>query len=215
MANATLSVERREATGRRACERLRATGKLPAVLYGRNQEVVHLSVLRDDIRNLLKSHNQIIDLAVDGASETAVVKELQYDFLGDTLLHVDFGRISMDEKIEISVPVTLKGDSPGVELGGVLQQPRTEILVSCLPGSTPSEFILDISGLEVGDSLLVRDVKLPEGIEAIDDADFVVVNVVASRGMTGEDEEDEASALDISSIEPEIIARGKVEKEED
>jgi large subunit ribosomal protein L25 len=215
MANATLSAEKREGTGRRACNQLRAAGKIPAVLYGRKQEVIHLSVQGDDIHTLLKGDNQIIDMAIEGATEAVVMKELQYDFLGDDLLHVDFGRISMDEKIEISVPVALKGDAVGVVEGGVLQQPRYEVLVSCLPGNTPSGFILDISALNVGDGLLVRDIELPEGIEAVDDGDLLVVNVVASRGMKGEDEEDEEGALDTGPIEPEVIARGKVEDEEE
>ncbi|MDP6118906.1 MAG: 50S ribosomal protein L25 [Planctomycetota bacterium] len=215
MANATLSAETREGTGRRACNRLREEGRIPGVLYGRQQDVVHLSVLGDEFTDLLKGDNQIIDIAIDGATETVVVKELQFDFLGDDVLHVDFGRISMDEKIEIAVPVALKGEAIGVVEGGVLQQPRYEILVSCLPRETPSGFLLDISALNVGDGLLVRDVEVPEGIEVVDDADLLVVNVVASRGMKGEDEEDEEGTLDTGPLEPEVIGRGKTDEEEE
>ncbi|MFW5686881.1 MAG: 50S ribosomal protein L25, partial [Halanaerobium sp.] len=136
------------------------------------------------------------------------IKDYQKDVIKQNLLHVDFQFISMDEKITVSVPMHLEGEAAGVRDGGVLQQLLREIEIDALPAEIPEEITIDISELEVGESLSVADLELPEGIDLVTDSDEVIVTVVTPTELIEEEVEEEEEEF----LEPEVI--GEEEEEE-
>lgn len=211
MSTETLVVEKREATGRQVSNRLRREGRIPAVLYGRKQEVLHLTVSGEDLLKILRQDTQIVELQVGEGKEAAQIKEVQYDAMGDSLLHVDFARISLTEEVEVNVSITHRGTAPGVVAGGTLDQALRELPVKCLPGNVPTVIVVDISGLQLEDSLRIADLVLPEGVRADEDPELVVFHVATPR----EEEEEEAAevAAEGAPAEPEVIGRTREPEE--
>jgi large subunit ribosomal protein L25 len=122
--------------------------------------------------------NTLIELSVDGATRTVLVKELQRDPVRGRPLHTDFYLVELDQTVEVSVPLHLVGKAPGVELGGILDHPLREIELECLPRAIPESVDVDVSALEVGDSIHVRDLELPEGVSVQTDANLAVASVI-------------------------------------
>jgi len=206
----SIEVELRTETGKGVARKIRRNGKIPGVVYGRGNEPKSIKLDPLDIEKLLYS-NAIIDLSFageDGEESTVIIKDFQRDVIKKDLLHVDFQFISMDEKITVSVPLSLEGTAAGVHEGGVLQQLLRNIEIDALPAEIPSEITLDISELEVGSSLSVADLELPEGIDLVTDSDEVIVTVVTPTELVEEEEEEEEEEF----LEPEVI--GEEEEEE-
>jgi large subunit ribosomal protein L25 len=211
----SIEAELRTETGKGAARRIRRSGLIPGVVYGRGNEPRSIKVDPLDIEKLLQS-NAIFDLTFvgeDGKEDEAVViiKDYQKDIIKRNLLHVDFQFISMDEKITVSVPMHLEGEAAGVRDGGVLQQLLREIEIDALPAEIPEEITIDISELEVGESLSVADLELPEGIDLITGSDEVIVTVVTPTELIEEDEEEEEEEF----LEPEVIGEEDEEGEEE
>src|SRR5690242_19757222 len=135
----TVSAQARTALGSRANKRLRDSGLLPGVIYGHKEAVVPVTLPKKEVVNHLVRGAHLFDLALDGKSEKVLVKEVQYDHLGMEVLHVDFARVSLDEKVEVTVPVELKGEPRGAEEGGVLQQIISALEVECLVTDIPEK----------------------------------------------------------------------------
>ncbi|MFW5718619.1 MAG: 50S ribosomal protein L25/general stress protein Ctc [Halanaerobium sp.] len=208
----SIEAELRTETGKGAARKIRRNGLIPGVVYGRGNEPRSIKVDPLDIEKLLQS-NAIFDLTFvgeDGEGDEAVViiKDYQKDVIKQNLLHVDFQFISMDEKITVSVPMHLEGEAAGVRDGGVLQQLLREIEIDALPAEIPEEITIDISELEVGESLSVADLELPEGIDLVTDSDEVIVTVVTPTELIEEEVEEEEEEF----LEPEVI--GEEEEEE-
>ena len=203
-----LSVEPRAEVGSRASSRLRASGRLPANIYGHKEPNVHFSLDARQFTKFLSEGHRILEFRVGGREEHAVVKEVQYDSLGSEIIHVDFVRISRDEKIEVEVPVELIGTPKGVKSGGVLNFERKEILVSGFPQDMPESLPLDVQELEMGEAIRIRDLPAVESCEFVEDPGLVVVMVAVPRG-TEESEEVEAPG----PTEPEVIKQKKPEEE--
>jgi large subunit ribosomal protein L25 len=199
----SIEVETRTETGKGAARKIRRNGQIPGVVYGRGNEPKSIKVNPQDIEKILFS-NAIIDLSFaeeDSGETTVIIKDFQRDVIKRNLLHVDFQFISMDEKITVSVPLNLEGTAAGVHEGGVLQQLIRNIEIDALPAEIPSEITLDISELEMGDSLAVSDLELPEGIDLVTDIDEVIVTVVTPTELIEEEEEEEEEEF----LEPEVI----------
>jgi large subunit ribosomal protein L25 len=177
-----LVAEVREATGKGVARRLRAAGRIPAVVYGRGVESEAISVDPSALQRLLQGSgagmNTLIELSVDGKTRTVLVKELQRDPVRGRPLHSDFYLVELDKKVEVSVPIHLLGRPPGVELGGILDHPLREIELECLPRAIPESVDLDVSGLEIGQSIHVRDLELPEGVSVRTDGNLAVASVI-------------------------------------
>jgi large subunit ribosomal protein L25 len=206
----SIEAELRTETGKGAARRIRRSGLIPGVVYGRGNEPRSIKVDPLDIEKLLQS-NAIFDLTFvgeDGEESTVIIKDYQKDVIKQNLLHVDFQFISMDEKITVSVPMRLEGEAVGVHDGGVLQQLLREIDIDVLPSEIPEEITIDISELEVGESLSVADLELPEAIDLVTDSDEVIVTVVTPTELVEEDEEEEEEEF----LEPEVI--GEEDEEE-
>ena len=183
MAVNALVADQRDATGKGAARKLRAVGRIPAVLYGRGVESKAISVDPNALQRLLQSGgagmNTLIELSLDGTARTVLVKEFQRDPVRGYPLHTDFYLVELDKKVEVSVPIHLTGRPQGVELGGILDHPLREIELECLPRAIPESIDVDVSALDVGDSIHVRALELPEGVSVHTDVNLAVASVVA------------------------------------
>lgn len=190
----------RPTIGKGAARSLRRAGSVPAVVYGPGIQPILLSVGQRDLENALKNRKRslvVLDLMIQNGEtshRSAMIKELQTHPVTGAFLHADFYEISMERKIRVRIPVVTTGKSKGVEKGGLLQIVRHEIEILCLPGRIPEKITLDISGLDIGDSIHVREIPIPEDIEIPADVDFTVLTVVGQKVEKPAGEEEEAGA---------------------
>lgn len=202
MERVKLKAEQRRETGKGVARKLRREGYIPAVIYGRNRESLPLKVEEVALKNKIGG-NAIFDLTIDGDegtfTETTMVKDVQRDVIKGDILHVDFQQISLDEKITISVPLSLEGVPAGVREGGVLQQLLREVEVECLPTNIPDYLEVDISELGVGDSLAVGQIVAPEGVEIVTPAEEIIASIVVPSEVVEEEVEEPVAE------EPEVI----------
>jgi large subunit ribosomal protein L25 len=202
-----IAAEPRSALGSRANKRLRDTGKVPGVVYGHKEAVVPVSLPKKELVNHLNHGTHVFDLSLDGKAEKVLVKEVQYDHLGIEVLHVDFARVSADERVEVTVPLELKGEPAGESEGGVLQQIVAELEIECLVTDIPSVIVHNVSEMKLDDVLHIKELKLPPGVKALQDEDLVVAQVKTI-------EEEVAAPTEEGAAEPEIIGRKPEEGEE-
>jgi large subunit ribosomal protein L25 len=182
VAENVLSAEARSATGKGVNRKLRVGGRIPAVVYGKGREAQSVSLDPKALETLLHKSgaglNTLIDLSVAGRTDTVLVKELQRHPVHGKFLHVDFFKVDLTQKITVSVPIHFVGKAKGVEFGGILDHPLRELEVECLPRAIPEFVEVDVSALEVGDSIHVSDLRLPEGVEVKTDPTLPVASVV-------------------------------------
>lgn len=217
MKQVTLEVKTREGIGKEHCKKLRKAALIPAVLYGKDTSPLTLTVPEREMRKILASgSNVLIDLKVDpagGASHLAMVTEVQKDPLGKIIHHIDFHKVSLDTKVTATVPIHITGEPKGIKTGGVLEHMLWEIEIETLPLSIPNNINVNVAHLDIEDSFTVKDLNLPEIITVLNDPDEVIAIVHAPRtSETGEGEEG-AAAPAASGSQPEIIKKGKEEKE--
>jgi len=190
----------RQATGNGPARSLRRQGKLPAVLYGPGREPVLLSIQTHELEQVAgkgQVGQQLLNLTLDDREKhPAMIKELQRHPVTGTPLHVDFYEIAMDRKISVKVPVVTTGKCRGVEMGGMLQIIRRELEVACFPGQIPEVIEVDISELDIGDSVHVQEIPLESGVEIASETNFTVMTVLSPKMEAEEEtEEEEAEAL--------------------
>jgi len=212
MERATLQATKREETGSRAAQRLRRDGLVPAILYGHKRETVCLTLPLRDFEHLCHAGARLLDLEIGGIVEPAIIKEIQYDSMGDHILHADFARVAMDEKITVSVPVELHGLAKGVTHGGILDHILVDIEVSCLPHDIPGSIRIEVAELDVAESVHIRDIERPPGVEFVQDPDAPIVTVHPPVHAEEEEAEVEAEVEAEAEAEPEVIG-GRREKE--
>jgi len=201
-----ISVENRDLTGTRNNRRLRRSGFVPAVLYGHGLENLSLKVRECDLAAAIRHGSRVVDLT-GAASESALIRAVAWDTFGLEILHVDFARVSADERIEVKVPIELKGQSPGVKEGGVIELLIHEVEIECPALKIPDKLVLGISDLKIDDSLTTSDLVLPEGVQLRSHVGEVVVHCVMPK-----EQEEEAPEV-AAPGEPEIIGR-KPDQEE-
>ena len=184
MADNTFAVELREATGKGVARKIRAAGRVPAVVYGHGKASVSLTLdpvaLEDMLRRSHAGMNTLIELTGDAAisGRTVLVKELQREPVRGGVVHADLFEIDTTERISVSVPVHLTGIAEGVTMGGLIDHVLREIDLDCLPNAIPDSFEVDVTHLQVGDAIHVSDLTVPEGIHIQTNADLAVVSVV-------------------------------------
>lgn len=201
-----LAAAKREGSGTQAARRLRRTGQVPGVVYGHKEATVQITLSRDDFEKALRHGARLVDLKVDGQTEWALVQDVQWDHLGKEVLHVDFRRVSRDERVTVSVPIHLRGIAPGVAGGGQLDQPLHTVDIECLVTAVPDHIRVNIGELQIGGVIHVRDLVLPPDTKAIADPDAIVVQVQAPRAEAA------TPAAAAESAEPEVIGRKKEEE---
>ncbi|QNN24548.1 50S ribosomal protein L25 [Planctomycetales bacterium ZRK34] len=207
-----LKTAARERTGSKYAKRLRAAGQLPAVVYGHGQDPAHITLEAEQFVDCLHDGAHLVEL--EGKGETCLIKDVQYDYLGTSIIHVDLTRVDLSEEVEVSVPIVLKGEDrcPGAKAAGaILEQPIVDLEVICRADAIPDEIVLDVSELEVEQSITIADLKLPAGVRTERNAEDSVVSiyVAAEEPEEGEGEEEADSA------EPEVISERKTEEESD
>jgi large subunit ribosomal protein L25 len=214
----TLEGKIREERGKNAARRTRATGMVPAVLYGGRKDSISLSVNAKQVAKILRSetgHNTIFTVRVaEGAEEKAMMKDWQVDPLTNKLLHVDLFRIAMDVRMRVRVPVRTFGEPQGVKLqGGIFEMVTREVELECLPGDIPEEFKVDVSPLMIGMQLRASDVPLDtQKMKLITDPLRVIAHVVTLK-KEEEPTAEAAVAAETAAAEPEVIKKGKKEEE--
>jgi large subunit ribosomal protein L25 len=172
-----LAVQVRDGAGTQAAKRLRKQGLLPAVVYGHKEATVSVALSHDEFVKALRHGARLVELKTDGSAEAAIIQDIQWDHLGKDVLHVDFRRVSKDERVVVSVPLHLRGIAPGVSGGGLLDQPLHVIDVECLVTAVPAEIRVPIGELQLDQSIYVKDLKLPEGVKAMADPEAIVVHI--------------------------------------
>src|SRR5881392_1191731 len=165
--SAQVNAQLRNQLGSRANKRLRNSGQLPGVIYGHKEAVVPVTMPKKEVVNHLEHGTHLFDLALDGKSEKVLVKEVQYDHLGLEVIHVDFARVSLDERVEVTVPLELKGEPKGEEEGGVLQQIVAELEIECLVTEIPDAIRHKVSEMALNDVLHIKDLKFPTGVRPL------------------------------------------------
>jgi large subunit ribosomal protein L25 len=181
-----LNVQLRDLTGTTASIRLRASGMIPAVLYGHGEANRHLAIPKTEVKSLLRHHSKTVTL--QGAiSDTALVSDVQFDHLGIEVLHLDLVRVNLLEKVEVEVSISLHGDSIGARSGGVLLENMHSVMVRCPAGSIPDSLLLDVSDLDIGGHKTAGNLVLPEGVELVTAAEAVVAHIEKLRGAAGDE----------------------------
>ena len=188
MGEFALGVELRESQGKGVARKLRAVGRIPGICYRRNAESISISLDPKELDRLLRKAssgiNTLIDLQVAGGGDfdgrQVLVKEIQRHPISGVYLHADLYAVDLKQTIHVSIPVHFTGSAIGVTLGGgILDHATRELDVECLPNAIPEEFAVDVSALEIGDSIHVRDLVVPAGVEILNDPDVSIVSVVA------------------------------------
>jgi len=205
-----LEVEKREKLGSRYCRRLRAEGKLPAVVYGHKQEPLAIALDAKDAVTHIAKGEKLFTLDLDGKSEHVLLKDLGYDHLGTNIIHADLARVSLDERVNTRASLRLVGDAIGLKsAGSILVTPLHELELNCLVTNLPDEIELDISAMDTGDSLHASDVKLPlDTMILVTDPEAIVAQIVTAKA----EEVDEAAEVSDTG-EPELVDEKKPEAE--
>jgi large subunit ribosomal protein L25 len=210
-----LKAERRTALGRSAARKLKARGIIPAIIYGGRNKPQPLQVSAREI-NAMLSHasgeNILVELEIEGeeSNRSALVQEIQHSPVGGDILHIDFHAVSMDEKIHAEVPLETIGVANGVKnFGGLLEQSLRALAVECLPRDLPDRITVDVSNLNIGDSIHVRDIQMPSGVTPKAQLDLTAFSVVAPAV----EEEPVPVAAEGAPAGPEVITEKKPEGE--
>jgi len=208
MEQVLIKADKRNSKGKGVVRKLRAAGRIPGVLYGTHVEPVSITVSARDWENITRhmKRNVIFDMEIsDGAAidkRPVMVKEVQRDGLGVNVLHIDFFQVSMEETVEVEVPIHLKGKAKGEVLGGIIDVHLRSIRVECLPSQIPEELTLDITELDIGGSIHVSDLSLP-GVKLVEHGDIAILSIIpptvekargaaeASEGAAEEKEKEE------------------------
>ena len=212
---AKLTAQKRTLTGRNAIKKIKTNGMVPGVIYGSNQEPVNLQINGRELLNLLSrasGENILVELEIQDGSEKqnalAMIQEVQHHPLQREILHVDFHAVSAHETISAEVPIETVGEAVGAKMhGGLLEHILRYLEVECLPADLPQVIRVDVTNLDIGQSIHVRELNLPSGVEAITDAEQTVVAVVESRV-----EEEEVVEPLVTPAAPEVITAKKPEE---
>ena len=215
----TLTVQVRDDKGKQAAKRLRSNGRVPCVVYGNAETPLKLSGDRREVTAIV-SAPAIVTLELDnGDKKNAVVREIQRDYLSDTVVHVDFLEVDMDTKITATINIEHTGTAIGLVHDANLEQPLHSIVISCLPADLPERIVADVTPLDLNDTITVGDLPLPDGVEAVSPDDHTIVLHVAMQRKEEETVEGEGEGVTAESgeegSEPQVITKGKKEEEEE
>lgn len=206
---ATIQGETRKPEGRHANDRLRRSGMVPAIVYGHGQPPAMVALSRHDTTSALQHQNRVIKLRINGQEQQYLIKDVQYDHLQKEPLHVDLMRVDVTERVQVKVPIELRGTPPGVAKGGTLVHVLTGLEIECLLLRIPEAVRTRIDHLHLNDAVYVKDIELPPDVKVLHGLEDIVAVVHPPRGKVDEDEEAEAPTE--AGAEPEIIGKGPKE----
>jgi large subunit ribosomal protein L25 len=218
MSEQELKATTRVETGKANARRLRKTGFVPCTIYGVEENSTSLTINRKELEKLLSEAHSIIKVMVDDHDQRCVVKEIQYHPVKGDIIHLDLQRIKAGQEIQLSVPIKFIGEAPGVKMGGVFQTIRSELDVSTLPKYLPNEIEIDISALELGNTIHINDLQL-ENITINHDPESSICSIVLPKVVeepVAEEEEEEGELLEEEeAAEPEVISSKPKDEEEE
>ena len=203
-----LVAQRRTKLGTSANRRLRASGQVPGNVYGHKQDPISVSFSTKEAAALVRSTHRVVDLELDGKSETAILRETQWDAYHKELWHVDFMRVDANERVKVDVDVVLRGTAAGALAGGVLEHSLHMLHVDCLAINIPEAISVKIQGLQIGQAIHVKELDIPEGVTVLNNPDAIVVRVVQPIVV-------EVALSEAAVAEPEVIKKEKKAAEED
>jgi large subunit ribosomal protein L25 len=206
-----LAVAKRSVMGSTACRRLRRSGKVPGVVYGHHVDPLAIEITWDSLAPVLKAGTRVVDLEVEGNVEKAMFRDIQWDTFGVEVNHVDFLRIDPNDRVEVEVPIVLKGTAPGVLGGGVLDFHLHSVTIECLAIAIPDNIPVKIGELQMEQAIHVRELELPANAVVKNDPETVVVQV---KHIIEVAEPTAEGAAEPGATEPEIIGRKVKEAEE-
>lgn len=207
----SIRVQNRDPHGSRSARRLREKGLVPGIVYGHGQSPQAISVDTKTLERLVHDGVHVVNVQVDQKSESCLLRDVQYDHLGAHAVHVDFSRIDLNEKVHVKVPVELRGHAKGQHEGGTVSQHMIDLEVECLAMNIPKVIRVNISDLGVNGYIHVKELALPEGVRSMQDGELIVVSC---REVTAPVETTTVAAAEgAAPAEPEVIAKGKIEKE--
>jgi large subunit ribosomal protein L25 len=194
----TLAAEARDRAGKGASRAVRREGRVPAVIYGNKEAAVAIHVEEKLLTKMLHTGhfmNSVVEITVDGKTHRTLPRDVQFHPVSDRPIHVDFLRVSADSLITVNVPVRFENEalSPGLKRGGVLNVVRHEIEMKCPANAIPDDIVVDVTGFEVGDSIHISVVKLPEGVKPVIDRDFTIATIAAPSGLKSQEAAEEAA----------------------
>lgn len=213
MEKVTISAAAREGIGvKGALSKIRAEKKIPAVIYGGQKEPVSVTVSVKDLDKIVKAgKNTLVEMDLNGAKELALVKEIQYHAVTDNPIHADFQRVSMKDKMDVVVPLKLEGTPADVaNYGAIIEHILREIEVRSLVSAIPHEIVLDITPMTINKGLVAGDIKLPEGVELVTDAEAPVVHLAIPKE---EEAPAPAPAADAAAQPESSSTKGKKDEE--
>jgi large subunit ribosomal protein L25 len=220
MSDIELHANIREEKGKGAARRLRREDQIPCVLYGGDGDTTCLSVNRKELNKLLSESHSLITLKYDDKEQNSVIKDIQYHPLKGDVIHIDLQRVKAGQEIHLSVPLKFLGMSPGVKAGGIFQELKADLNITCLPKNLPDELEIDISMLEIGDSIHVKDISY-ENITINEEPDTTICSIAIPKKVVEvveeeEGEEGEEVEEEEEKQEPEVItAKSSEEKEKE
>lgn len=215
MATANLTAQKRTQAGKGAARKLRSAQQIPGIIYGHNREPQPLALDARELERLLErvsAETTVVELDIEGTPARTLIREIQRHPYKRQILHIDFQELVAGEKVTVDVPLVLTGTAAGVRVsGGVLDQIMREVTVEVDPAGIPNHIDVDVSALELNDSIHVRDLQLPAGVEVLDDDDATICVVVPPRVEAEAAATTEAA--EPTSAEPELIRKTKAEGE--
>lgn len=190
----TIAAEAREGAGKGAVRALRRDGRMPGIIYGKTMETVNISIGDREFAQLFNDpgfFTHVFEIKVNGDAHQVLARDVQTHPVTDAPLHVDFLKFDETTRINVEVPCEFinEEESPGLKRGGVLNIVRREIELNCVPTNIPSSLIFDLTGLDIGDSIHISNIQLPQGVEpTVADRDFTVATIAAPTVLTAEEE---------------------------
>lgn len=205
-----LKAEVRTKTGTKAAAKIRKQGRVPATVYGHKQTPTSLSLDAHEFVQGLHLGHRFMEIEIEGKPEAMIVKDLQYDHFGRNVVHVDFMRVDVTERIKVQVPIELKGTAKGTQEGGIVEEHATRLEVECLVSNIPDTILVVVKDVGVGDVIHASAVELPDGVDLVSPAETLLVTchmkAAAVSAEEGEVEEESAAS------DPEVITEKKTDE---
>ncbi len=210
----TLTAETRERTGSRYSKRLRDAGKLPAIVYGHGETPVAIALDHKEALSHFAKGEKVFSLSVGGKAQNVLLKDLGYDYLGNNIVHADFARVDLDERVDVRAHLHFVGNAKGLKkAGAILMKPITELELNCTVANLPDEIEVDISDLDVGDAIHAGEIKLPKStMKLLNEPDAVVVQIVV---QAEEEAEGEGAEVSDDAAQPAVIGEKKDDEDKD
>ena len=207
-----LSAQMRERTGSRYSQRVRKAGGLPGVVYGHKEEPVSITVDAHTAIGYISKGEKVFHMDLDGSKQYVLLKDIGYDYLGTNIIHVDFARVDMNERVDTKAHLKFVGEAAGLKTtGAIMMHPITELQLNCTVTNFPDDIVVDVSDMEVGDVIHASDVTLPKDtMKLVTDEKAIIAQIVMKAVQ---EEEGEASEVDAEGATPEVITEKKEEAE--